>query len=107
MALEVKNLPANEEDIGEMSSIPGPRRSPGRGHDNVLQYSCLENPMDRRAWQATAHCVSKRQTLRFIIIDIFPNFFFLSVSLNYFQLQFWKVNKLEKYVNNCGVGEDP
>ena len=42
----VKNLPANAEDPG---SIPGSGRSPGRGNDNPLQYSCLENPMDRGA----------------------------------------------------------
>ena len=38
---------------GDAGSIPGSRRSPGGGHGNALQYSCLENPMDRRAWQAT------------------------------------------------------
>ena len=42
-------------DAGEAGSIPGPGRSPGVGNDNPLQYSCLENPMDRGAWQATVH----------------------------------------------------
>ena len=46
MLLMVKNLPAN---AGDTSSIPGSGRSPGRGHGNPLQYSCLENPMDRSA----------------------------------------------------------
>ena len=45
-----------------MGSIPGSGRSPGGGHGNSLQYSCLENPMDRRAWQATVHRVAKSGT---------------------------------------------
>ena len=52
MALGVKNLPANSEDIRGVGSIPGSGRSPGAGHDNPPQYSCLESPMDRGAWQA-------------------------------------------------------
>ena len=62
VALEVKNLPANEGDIGDVGSIPWLRRSPGRGNGNSLQYPCLENPMDRGAWWATVHRVSKSQT---------------------------------------------
>ena len=46
----VKNPPANAEDIREVSSIPGLGRSPGGGPDSPLQYSCLENPMDKGAW---------------------------------------------------------
>ena len=49
MTLVVKNLPANIEDIRDVHSIPGLGRSPGGGHGNPLQYSCLENPMDRGA----------------------------------------------------------
>ena len=52
----VKNPPADAggtEDSGSM--IPGSERSPGGGHSNPLQYSCLENPMDRGAWQTTLH----------------------------------------------------
>ena len=45
-----------------MGSIPGSGRSPGGGHGNPLQYSCLENPMDRGAWWATIHKVTKNQT---------------------------------------------
>ena len=52
----VKNPPANAEDMG---SIPGLGRSPGEGNGNPLQYSCLGNPMDRRAWRATVHGVTK------------------------------------------------
>ena len=55
----VKNPAANAGDLG---SIPGPGRSPGGGNDNPLQYSCLENPMDRGGWQATGHGVAKSQT---------------------------------------------
>ena len=49
VALVVKDPPANAETI----SVPGSGRSPGGGHGNPLQYSCLENPMNRGAWQAT------------------------------------------------------
>ena len=48
----VKNLPANSGDVG---SIPGLGRSPKEGNDNLLQFSCLGNPMGRGAWQATVH----------------------------------------------------
>ena len=49
-------------DVGDLGSIPGSRRSPGEGNGNPLQYSCLENPMDRGAWWATVHGVAKSQT---------------------------------------------
>ena len=52
VVLVVKNPPANAGDTG---SIPGSGRSPGRGHGNPLLYSCLENPMDKGAWQAIVH----------------------------------------------------
>ena len=57
--LVVKNLPANAGDVG---SIPGWGRSPGEGNGNLLQYSCLENSMDRGAWQVTVHGVAKSWT---------------------------------------------
>ena len=56
VALEVKNPPASE---GDADSIPRSGRSPEGGHGNPLQYSCLENPMDSGAWQATVHGVAK------------------------------------------------
>ena len=59
VALMVKNLPANAESIKDAGSRPGSGISPGEGHGNPLQYSCLENPMDGRAWQATDHEVTK------------------------------------------------
>ena len=61
-ALVIKNPPANAGDRKDADSIPGLGGSPGVGHGNPLQYSCLENPMDREVWQATGHRVSKSQT---------------------------------------------
>ena len=58
----VKNLSANAGSIRDVSSIPGSGRSPGAGHDNLLQDSCLEYPMNRGAWRATVHVVLKSQT---------------------------------------------
>ena len=55
----IKNPPANTRDLG---LIPGSGRSPGVGNGSSLQYSCLENSMDRGAWQATAHGVAKSWT---------------------------------------------
>ena len=55
----VKNLPAIAGDSGDAGLIPGSRRSLGGGQSNPLQYSCLKNPMDRRAWWATVHEVSE------------------------------------------------
>ena len=52
VALVVKNPPASEGDLRGVGSIPGSGRSPGVEHGNPLQYSCLENPMDRGAWQS-------------------------------------------------------
>ena len=57
----IKNPPASAGDIRDLGSIPGSGRSPGGGHGNPLQYSCLENAMDREAWQATVHRVAKSQ----------------------------------------------
>ena len=58
----VKNPPANARDVRDGGSIPGSGRSAGGGHGNPLQYSCLENSMDRGAWQATSHGFAKSQT---------------------------------------------
>ena len=54
--LAVKNLPTN---VGDLGSIPGLGRSPGEGNGNPLQYSCLGSPMDRGAWWATDHWVTR------------------------------------------------
>ena len=58
----VKNPPANARDIRNVGLIPGSGRSPGGGHSNPLQYSCLENTIDRRDWRATVHTVAKNQS---------------------------------------------
>ena len=58
----VKNLPANTGDRRDMCLFPGSGRYPKGGNGNPLQYSCLENSMDRGAWQATVHGVTKSRT---------------------------------------------
>ena len=57
--LVVKNLPVNAGDIRDVGSIPGSGRSPGEGNGKPLQYSCLENPMDRGAWWGIVHRLTK------------------------------------------------
>ena len=60
--LVVKNLPANARDVRDMGLIPGSGRSPGEGNGNTLQYSCLENPMDRGACQSIVLRVTRSWT---------------------------------------------
>ena len=62
VVLVVKNLPANAGDLRDVGSIPGLGRSPKVGNGKLLQYSCLENPMNRGAWWATVQGVEKSQT---------------------------------------------
>ena len=61
MALALKNSPANAEDPRDTGLIPGSGRSPGGGQGSALQYSSLENLMDREAWQATVHRVTQKK----------------------------------------------
>ena len=61
-ALVLKNLPASAGDAKDVGSIPGSGRSPKEGMGNTLQYSCLQNPMDRGAWRATVFRVTKSWT---------------------------------------------
>ena len=77
-----KNMPAKSGDIRDTGSIPGSGRSSGEGNGSPLQYSCLENSMDRRAWWCTVHGVAKNQTrhrdfkyfLKIkVVINIFEN----------------------------------
>ena len=84
MALVVKNPPANAGDIRNASLIPRSERSPGGGHGNLLQYSCLENPMDRGVWWATIHRVTKSWT-RLKPLSM-QNLFFLN-----FRFQAWHI----------------
>ena len=58
----VKNLPAHVRDVRDMGSVPGSGRSPGGGHGNPLQCSCLENPIERGAWWATVSRVAELDT---------------------------------------------
>ena len=62
VVLVVENSPANAGDLRDLGSIPGLGRSPGEGSGNTLQYSCLENPMDRGIWWAKVHGVAKGWT---------------------------------------------
>ena len=62
--LVAKNPPANAKEVRDTRSVPGSGRSPGGGHGSPLQYSYLENPMDRGAWQTTVHEVTKSQIQR-------------------------------------------
>ena len=62
VVLRVKNLPADAGDKRDLGSVSGLGRSPGGGHGNLLQYSCLGNPVDRGAWWAIVLGVAKSQT---------------------------------------------
>jgi len=62
VVLVVKNLPANAEDLRDAGSVPELERSPGGRHGHPLQYSPMENPMDRRAWHVIGHRVTKTWT---------------------------------------------
>ena len=67
MTLVVKNPPANAGKIRQVGLIPGLEISPREGYGNPLQYSCLKNPMDRGAWQAMVHGVSKELDMTEVI----------------------------------------
>ena len=73
IALVVKNLPVNAGDIRDAGSIPGSRRFPGEGHGNPFQYSCLENSMDREAWQAEVHRITHSRTQELMGVPILQN----------------------------------
>ena len=62
MVLVVKNLPDNAGDVRDVGLIPGCGRSSGGGNGNPLQYSCLENPMDREVWWAIVHRITRSWT---------------------------------------------
>ena len=75
----INTLPANAEDPRDSGSIPRLGRSPGGGNDNPLQYSCLENSMDKGACQTIVHGVAKSQTWLSANTLLFSGFFFCFV----------------------------
>ena len=77
--LNVSNSKESTCNTGDLGSIPGSGRSPGEGHGNSILYSCLENPMDRGAWQATVHGVEKSQTR----LSDFTSLYFILAALSF------------------------
>ena len=73
MALVVKNSPANAGDTRNMGLIPESERFPGGGCGNPLQYSCLESPKDRGAWQATVHGVAQSDLVHMQVAQLVKN----------------------------------
>ena len=71
VALTVKNPPANPGEVRDSGSVPGLGRYPGERNGNALQCSCLENPMDRGAWWATVHGVTKSKTRLITVVSYF------------------------------------
>ena len=94
VALVVKNLPANAGDIRDTGWIPDSGRSPGEGQGNPLQYSCLENPKDRGAWQATVHGVTKSWTLKSMRLPLLEFVWWItcgSIAGFYWSFLFWGI----------------
>ena len=77
----VKNLPANAGDTRDAGSISGSGRSSGGGHGNPLQYSCWKIPMDRGAWWATVHRITKNQTGLKGLSTVYRNIIFKKLIL--------------------------
>ena len=105
MAPVVKNPSAKVGDIRDVGSVPGLRRSPGEGNGNLLQYSCLEHPMDRGAWQATVHRVTKIWTQqKKISPGISLEGMMLKLKLQYFGHLMRRVDSLVKTLMLGGIG---
>ena len=83
MALLVKNLPANAGDVRDVSSVPELGRSPGGRNGNPLQYFCLENLMDRRAWLVTVYRVTEKIQLKWPSTHIHPHTHSHTYTLTY------------------------
>ena len=83
VALVIKNLPANAGELSDVGLISGYGRSPEVGHGSLLQYSCLENSMDRGAWCATVHRVAKSRTrLKQLSTQALVSLLWLSITAN-------------------------
>ena len=91
MVLLVKNLPPNAGDVRDTGSIPGSGRPSGEGHDTPLQYSRMENPMDRGAWRATVNGVAKSWT-RLKQLSMYIHYREIQLSAFYLQHQMQKVS---------------
>ena len=99
--LVVRNPPANAADIRDVGLIPESRRSPGGGHGNPLQYSCLDSPMDRGAWWTTVHRVTKSRTwLKWLNMHEYINVYYMWYILYIFQ-PIWNKKSLKKWMNPC------
>ena len=84
----VKNLLSNAGDLRDVCSIPGSGRSPGRENGNLLQYSCLENSMDRGAWWTTVHWVTKSGTWLSMNAHIYINvYIWLALRIHGFHIR--------------------
>ena len=83
VVLVVKNLPANAGDLRDMDSIPGSGRYPGGGHGNLLQCSCLENPIIRGAWWAAVHRVTELDITEVTYLPV-PTMYFSPLLANTF-----------------------
>ena len=97
MALVIKNPPANAGDVRDMGSFPGLRRSPGEGHGNPLQYSCLESIRDRGGWQVTVHIVAN-SCAQLKQLNTHTQFLMLESSVNHtteflFLIGFWSITE--------------
>ena len=107
----VKNMPANAEDSGDVSSVSGSGRSPRWGNGNLLQYSCLENSMERASWWATVYRVTKSQTRlsMHVCIGLSANFLLDLLWKDLFPLfnrTYWNTSKLlEAFVDENKAGE--
>jgi len=101
VAVVVKNLPASTGDIRDIDSIPGSGRTPGGGHSNLCQCSCLENPMERRAWWATVHRVAKSRTqLKRLSICNSITYILLAIS-NILKFLKWRERKMKSSSHYC------
>ena len=103
VALAIKNLPANAGDARDSGSVPGSGRFPGGRHGSSLQYSCLENPMDRGILQTTVHNVARSQTwLKQLNMHACIHLCIVSHSVQWACIHFTLLNKLAKVEGRMG-----